>query len=133
MTICEAANEFIRNCESLNYSPATVTYYKNTLHNFSLFYDLDNYVETINEELVQQYKISLVRRRLADKTVKTYVSGLRTILYYFMRRGLIYKFHITLPKASEEIKDVYTDSELRRLLVEPDTDNWSFAKYRNSV
>lgn len=133
MTVKEGAEEFLETCKALNYSPFTVTYYRNTLHNFSLFYDLENDLSTIDLKLVKKYETCLVERGLSGKTVKTYITGLRTILYYFMKEGWLEPFHIPAPKIDEKIKDVYTDDELRKLLKKPDINKCTFATYRNWV
>jgi integrase/recombinase XerD len=77
--------------------------------------------------------LHLRKKNLADKTLKTYMGGMRTILYYFMEQGYIEHFKISMPKVDTPIKNVYTTGELERLLKKPDLKNCAFTEYRNWV
>ncbi len=132
-TIQQGFDEFIRHCKVKNYSKDTIKYYENVVHNFELFCTLDTELNKVNSELLDKYMLHLRKKNLADKTLKTYMGGMRTILYYFMEQGYIDHFKISMPKVDTPIKNVYTTGELERLLKKPDLKNCTFAEYRNWV
>lgn len=60
-------------------------------------------------------------------------AGLRAFLYYCMDNGYISKFQIKLIKAVKQVKPIYTENELEKLLEKPDVKKCSFIDYRNWV
>ena len=132
-TIEQGVQEFMNFCTASNYSPSTIKYYQNTAHNFSLFLGLDNPITILDKRLMLEYQAHLTKKKLADKTIKTYITGMRTILHYFMDEGYINEFHIVAPKSDQQIKETYSQEELERLLKKPDMRKCSFAEYRSWV
>lgn len=49
---------------------------------------------------------------IRDITINTYLRGLKTILYYFMKLGYMDEFHITMIKYDKPIIEVYTEEEV---------------------
>lgn len=134
MTIGQGVEEFIRKCKVKNYSKYTIKYYDNNIHVFSLFCSLDNEIEVITEDLVNQYILYLQEDLdIRDYTVMSYVKAIRTLFYFFMKRDYIDEFKIPLPKADKELKEVYTEDELKALLKKPNTKKCGFFEYRNWV
>lgn len=133
MTFNDCFNKWIKFCKANNYAQQTITYYENTVHVFNKFYDKQRRVSDINEDLIQDYIIHLRESDVKDTTIKTYMGGLRTVLYYFMKCGWIVPFKVTVPKTVKRIKDIYTDEELKRLLKKPNLKSCTFANYRNWV
>ncbi|MDD3200224.1 MAG: phage integrase SAM-like domain-containing protein, partial [Eubacteriales bacterium] len=119
VTIKDGYDEFRRFCETRNYSQYTLKHYDNTIHVFELYYPLNNKIDTINEELIEKYTSYLQKKKLAGKTVATYLGSLRTILYFFMKKEYMQSFHIIKPKYDKPIKGVYTDAELLLILKKP--------------
>lgn len=126
-------DEFKRYCETRNYSKYTIKHYDNTIHAFELFYPIENDITAINQELIEAYTSHLLKKGLVGKTVATYISSLRTIIYFFMQKGYIEPFKITKPKYDKPIKEVYSDAELQLLLKKSKIKNCTFAEYRNWV
>lgn len=56
---------------------------------FELFHPLENNIDTINQRLIEEYISYLLKKRLAGKTVATYVCSLRTIVYFFIQKGYV--------------------------------------------
>lgn len=133
VTIKDGYDEFKRYCEARNYSKYTIKHYDNTIHVFELFYPLDNQIDTIDEELIEEFTRHLQKKGLAGKTVATYIGSMRTILYFFMRKEYMQSFHIVKPKYDKPLKEIYTDAELRLLLKKPNIKQCGFAEYRNWV
>lgn len=133
MTIAEGFEMFISDRMAKNYSDYTIKFYKNTIHNFSLYYALSNLIESLNRHILNQYVIYLKKLNLSDATISTYIRGLRTILYYFMDEEFLPRFKIPLPKSEEKIKESYTKEELNAILKKPNLKKCTFAQYRNWV
>lgn len=130
-SIQEGALEFLNHCVASNYAFDTIIYYENVIHNFSLFLNLEEPVTVLTKRKIQEYQMYLAEKQLAEKTIKTYISGLRTVLYYFMEEGWIEQFHIETPKADEPIKEIYSAEEMKKLLKKPNVKKCSFTEYRN--
>lgn len=132
-TIQACYDLYIKTCKTKGYSAATIKYYDNTIRNFSLFFDLRQKIDSLSEETVKDYYLYLKEKNLAENTIKTYIAGLRTILYAFMDEGWLERFKVIVPKAEDTIKEIYTPEELEKLLVKPNMKQCSFAEYRNWV
>lgn len=58
----------------------------------------------------------------APKTVETYFRDWRVILYSLMDMGLIQKHQIIVREVETDVREVYTDEELAKLLEKPAAD-----------
>ena len=84
------------------------------------------------DNLPQEFRDYLTdTEELTPPTVQSYMRGFRVIMYYAMENGWIESYKIQLKEVSAPIKQVYTDKEIKRLLVKPDTAD--FSQYRNWV
>lgn len=133
LTFEECYRKWRKHCIANNYAEKTVTYYDNTIHVFNKFFDKEKLASEIGEETIENYVIYLRDSGVKDTTIKTYIGGLRTVLYFFMDKEWIEEFKIKVPKTVKRIKDIYTEEELRRLLKKPNMRKCSFAEYRNWV
>lgn len=136
-------------------SPVTITHYKQSIKKMKKFFcwmnaDALRYDKLTDDERVaygaaQPYAVferddfeALYRKFLidvedvSDITVATYFRDYRAIAYWMMDRELIRKHNIVIRNVEAEIKDVYTDEEISRLLKKP-KDDCSFAEYRSWV
>lgn len=133
MTIKEGFNNFYTEKKANNYSESTLYYYESNIRKFSYFYSLNHDIEDLSEDIVTGYMLYLKAEKLADRTVQTYIKGLRAILYYFMNHGWVTPFKVTLPQATKKLKEIYTDDELKLLLRKPNLKKCGFEEYRNWV
>ncbi|WP_051280131.1 tyrosine-type recombinase/integrase [Anaerovorax odorimutans] len=132
-SIKEGFEEFLLMCKVRNYSKYTIKYYENVIHNFELFYNLDNDIAEVTEFIVNKYLLFLKNKGIAGKTIKTYIGGLRTVFRFFMEKGWMETFIIKMPKFEKPIKNIYTKEELAILLKKPDLKKCGFTEYRNWV
>ena len=70
-------------------------------------------------------------REVSEKTVETYFRDYRAFMYYAMQNRIITPFAITVQEKEAPIKQVYTDTEIKKLLKKPNTDD--FEEVRNWV
>jgi len=132
-TVEEAFAQFIQTKRVLNSSPETIKYYHYVFKYFAEFFDVGRRCDEVSQDTILEYLDYLMEEKpdIAPKTVQTYIKGLRAIFYYFMENEWVAEFKITLPKAEDTIKEVYTDYEVKQLIKKPDLKTCTFADLRN--
>ncbi len=134
MTLEEAFAEFMRKGKVKNLSIATMNTYQYALGIFFEFINEESLISEITRDTIDDYVIWLQEHKeIKDTTIVTYIRHLRAYLYFCMDSGYLKKFKICLPKSNKEIKETYTDAELKRLLKKPDVNKCSFVEYRTWV
>lgn len=85
-----------------------------------------------NEELQKDFGEYLADvRGVKERTIETYFRDYRAFMYYAMENNIINPFSITVHAAATDIKEVYSATEIKKLLRKPNND--SFEEYRNWV
>lgn len=134
LTFSEAYESFKLNCITRNLRDATIQHYDDTLRTIYKFIDSDMEVKDITEDTVDDFIIGCkTQLEIKSITLNTYLRGLRTILYYFMKKNYMDEFHITLTRYDKDIVQTYSDAELKALLVKPCMSKCGFMEYRNWV
>lgn len=135
ITFEELFDDFIRFKKVRNLSPSTINYYEDCYKFFCEFFNKKECCMTITEDTFYQYIEYLKENKpdLSPATIDSYLTGLRAILYYGIKKEYISKFQVQLPKMDETIKETYTDAEVKLLLQKPDIKKCNFAEYRNWV
>jgi len=149
------AEEFIRAQEGKGNSKMTIKHYgygiqklkkffcwvKYSENEYSTFTDQQRYtkggeipIAIFNDsDFERNYRRFLLDvEEVSEITVCTHFRDYRAIAYWFMSKGYIDNREITLKTVETDIKEVYTDSEIARLLKRPKSD-CTFAEYRNWV
>ena len=132
-TLAEAFEQFIQTRRVLNASEETIKYYRREFRYFLAFFGEGRRCAEVNSGTFIDYLEYLREEKpdLSQRTVQTYIKGLRAIFYYFMQNEWMEEFKITLPRAEETIKEVYTDYEVQQLIKKPDPKTCNFAELRN--
>ncbi len=133
-TIKEGFNEFIKYCKVKNLSERTIKYYTDYMTLFQDFLDQRNLhlTKEISKELINEYTLSLKESgAYNDISINTAIRAVRAIVYHFQRQGYTPQFKIILLKTDKEVKETYSQHELRILLKKPKTAD--FTEYRNWV
>lgn len=106
------------------------------LNIFGQYFDTKQQCSLINKELFENYIVYLREKTNANgNTVNSYLRGVRAMLNYFMELGYVQPFKIRLPKVDEEIKQGYSEYEIRILLDKPkrkrftEIRNWAIINY----
>ncbi len=130
----ESAYElFIRKCRVKNLSEATITSYNNKVIPFVEFCN-GGEISAVTVDTVDAFTDMLKKEHnVNDVSVVSYLRSVRAFLYYCMDCNYITSFKIHLPKCSKEIKEIYTDEQLERLLAKPDINSCSFTEYKTWV
>lgn len=128
----ELEKVYIRKCKVKNLSEFTIDFYKGSCHNFRKQFQSElMYAHQVNGELLDDYILQLRARGVSDTTIQTYLRGIRPIINLGIELGYIQKFKIVMPKVVQELKDIYSDLELTKLIERPGMR--SFSEFRNYV
>lgn len=132
-TTKEGLEDFTEYQKARNNSLKSINYYKNCYEYFIEYFGEGNLCNEINERVIIKYINYLKEKKppLSDKTVESYLIGLRAIIYYWQKEGYTQFFTIKIPKADTTIKEPYSDEEIRRLIKEPQFTRCGFAEVRD--
>jgi len=133
--LADAFEQFIQAKAVMNASVETVKHYQVCYKYFMDFFGGGRNCDEVTEQTIYEYlaHIRKTKPNIKQKTVSTYIRGLRTIFYYMMKNGYMGEFKIALPRVEETIKETYTDYEIQCLIKKPDMKSCTFAEYRNWV
>lgn len=133
MTLTAAFEQFIQAKTVMNASEATILHYRNVFKYFTEYFDEGRSCSDVTEQTIIGYLVHIRENKpnIAQKTVNTYIKGLRAIFYYYMKNSWMGEFKITLPRVEETIKETYTDFEVQQLIKKPDVRKCSFAEMRS--
>lgn len=129
-----AFEHFIQSRVVLNSSEETIRFYKDIFKYFIEFFGQNRMCTEVDEGVIFDYLLDIKENKpkLSQKSVNTYIKGLRVILYFIMKNSYIKEFKITLPKVEETIKEAYTDYEVQCLIRKPKLNqDCTFADLRN--
>lgn len=133
--IVNAFDEFIKEKEEINISPATIKNYQVT---FGYWMDFNEFNDESTTDLIDSssvyhwaHSMNLDGKKIT--TINHYVREIRVFLYWCMDedRGYIKKsFKITQLKGQEPQMKFFTDEEIEELLKRPDANENSFRVWR---
>lgn len=132
----EGKKEFIVDCKIRNLSQATIKYYDESFDYFIKYIDEKyknknlNIKNDINKDIISCYIIDMQNNKLKDTTINIRLRAIRCVLYYFMKCNYIEQFEITQIREDEQIPELYTDEEIKKLLKKPNLKTCTFAEYR---
>ena len=133
-TLDQGYDEFIFNCKARNLREYTVKFYDNTIRTIYKFIEPKTYIDSITSDTVDNFILSCKKELdIKDTTINTYLRALKTILYFFMEKGYMKEFKISLVKMDKEIIETYSKEELDSLLKKPNIKKCDFIEYRNWV
>jgi integrase/recombinase XerD len=129
----DAFEQFIQAKTVMNVSGETIKHYQVCYKYFSEFFGEGRNCNEVTEQTIFDYlgHIRKTKPNIKQKTVSTYIRGLRTIFYFMMNNGDMAEFKITLPRVEETIKETYTEYEIQCLIKKPDIKSCTFGEYRN--
>ena len=103
-----------------------ITYINNTFKDFNLKRDM-------KKSIVSGYIMEQKSSGLKDSTINIRIRAIRCVLYYLMRNEYINSFKISEIKENNSNIELYTDTEIQKLLKKPNMKKCSFAEYRTWV
>lgn len=121
----QASAEFFRHNQIKGLSAETQKGYRGYVNNFIKWYGAENPVSEITTRTVDDYLYSKTEQgENKDVSLATNMTHIRRFINFCVSRGYMEKIIVTIPKYEEELKDPYTDEEMKLLLARPTTKNW---------
>lgn len=124
-----AATEFFRHNQIKGLAKATQDAYKMYVGCFVKWYGEDVPMSHITIKTFEDY----IQKKSSDGnkpvSIATTMVHIRRFIRFCTSRDYCEKFEITIPKYEQELKEPYTDDEIRTLLKRPTSNNW--VEYRN--
>lgn len=123
-TYNEAQKEFYKHCRLKNLRPQTIRYYTEDLTYFHAQIPV-KYVDEVTQEVFDGFILKELEAGKKTTSLNTRIRGLRVFFSFCADREYMKPIAPKLMKVDEEIKEPYTDAELRRLLKKPTSNRWT--------
>ena len=109
---------YFRSCKAKGLAEQTLRTYKEGLNFLERFLTEQNIeLKDITSEDVNDLVLWLDDGKRSARTIQSHMLSIRTFLYYEMEQGRIKKkFRIKINKGEEKVKEIYSDSEIEKLL-----------------
>ena len=120
----EAANAFYRHCKLKNLRPRTITYYKEDLTYFHGKTAV-KYIDEITQTVFDSFLLNELEAGKKTSSLNTRIRGLRVFFSFCAEREYMKPISPKLMKTDDEIKEPYTEDELKRLLKKPESNKWT--------
>lgn len=123
---------YFRSCKARGLAEQTLRTYKEGLNFLERFLTEQNIeLKDITSEDVNELVLWLDDGKRSARTIQSHMLSIRTFLYYEMEQGRIKKkFRIKINKGEEAVKEIYSDSEIEKLLKKPNIKKCSFSEYK---
>lgn len=128
-TVSDARDGFLRHCQLKNLAPNTYTYYKENLQFFFDSMPQIKFVDEINQELIENFIGQLMDRGSRVTAINARLRAVFVFLRYCFEQEYMEPYPLSLIKEDETFKEPYTDSELQKLLKQPQEGTW--VEWRN--
>lgn len=133
-SIKKCYQEFIGNCKARNLSPRTIKNYQEGYDLFCQVVDELEDIVSVKSSTIQIFVQYLQQNTNSSATsINTRLRSIRSFLNYCFNMDYINKIKVPMLKVDNEIKEPYTDEELKRLLTKPNLKKCVFTEYRNWV
>ena len=113
-TFAEAENAFYKHCKLKNLRPRTINYYKEDLTYFHGKTAV-KYVDEVTQEVFETFLLNELEAGKKQTSLNTRIRGLRVFFSFCVEREYMQPVTLKLMKVDEEIKEPYTEAELRKL------------------
>lgn len=117
--------QFLMQKMANNCAQPTIEHYKHSINYFTKKLELNSFAD-INELKINLYIYTAKEDKTLGNinTFNSHLTHFRAFVYWLQDKGFVEGFNIKLLKVQEQPKVTYTDDELRRLVAEPQSDNW---------
>lgn len=124
ITYKEAQAAFFKHCVLKNLRPPTIKYYEEDLtyfHNKVVV----KYIDDITQEVYDGFILDELNAGKKVSSLNTRIRGLRVFFNFCAEREYMPPITLSLMKEDVDLKEPYTDGELRRLLKKPKSNRWA--------
>ena len=122
--LSECIEEFMRRCRLKNLSERTIEYYKEIFQHIRKTMPEIQTIEDFTEEKLETFILNEMDRGNKTASINTRLRGIFAFLRYCFECGYLERYNLSLIKGDQEIKDPYTEDELKKLLKQPKSDQW---------
>lgn len=130
-SISAVAAEFYAYNKVKGLAEASQKQYKLYIGKFAEWYGVDNSIANLTTRKLDNYLLMKAEEGLKQVSLATTMKHIRTFVNFAIKRNYCEKMEITIPKFERELKEPYTDEEMKLLLARPRGNNW--VEYRNWV
>ncbi|RII32140.1 site-specific integrase [Clostridium chromiireducens] len=131
-TISDCYEEYMNYCKYRGQREGTLEskerFYR---YELSKMISVDENITKITESMVQSHVTSMMDRGLKGNYYSTFVVKLKAFLTYCFKKEYLKEFEIKIPNVVLEKKSIYTDKEIKMLLIKPDLDTCFIGDYRS--
>lgn len=126
--------EYLEHCKSIGQRSATLTS-KEKFYRYELLKRLkaDDKISVINKKTVEGWINKLIDDGYKGGTYQTFVIKLKAFLTYCFTREYLEEFEVKIPNIILTKKEIYTESELNKLLKRPDLNTCVAGDYRSYI
>lgn len=126
--------EYLEHCKSIGQRSATLTS-KEKFYRYELLKRLkaDDKISVINKKTVEGWINKLIDDGYKGGTYQTFVIKLKAFLTYCFTREYLEEFEVKIPNITLTKKEIYTESELNKLLKRPDLNTCVAGDYRSYI
>ena len=124
ITYKEAEAAFYKHCRLRNLRPQTISYYTEDLNYFHGKTPV-KYTDEITQEAFDDFIFRELDLGKKVVSLNTRIRGLRVFFKFCAEREYMQPIEAKLMKEDTEIKEPYTEAELRRLLKKPRSNRWT--------
>jgi integrase/recombinase XerD len=133
-TIKQAFAEYQKYNKLRNLAEQTLIHKEEQIKKFFKFIDDDNFlIKDVDKKVIEQFTFSLLEEDIKAVTANTYLRNLRAFINWCSNNNYLQPIKFTMLKVDDEIKETYSESQLRILLEKPDIKKCSFVEYRSWV
>ena len=119
---------FIKFCKLKNLTERTIEFYEEDLMYLQNYVNA-KYLDEITQETLDDFILEELDKGRRTTTLNTRLRGLRVFFKFCAEREYMEELSIKLLKDDAELKEPYTDAELRKLLARPKSNRWN--EYRS--
>ena len=119
----EAQSAFYKHCRLKNLTEQTLKYYEEDLSYFRSKISV-KYADEITQEVFESFLLQELDAGKKVTSLNSRIRGLRVFFNFCTEREYMEGFKFPLLKEDSEIKEPYTDAELKKLLARPRTAFW---------
>ena len=123
-TFAEAENAFYKHCKLKNLRPRTINYFKEDLTYFHGKTAV-KYADEVTQEVFEAFLLNELEAGKKQTPLNTRIRGLRVFFSFCAEREYMQPVTLKLMKVDEEIKEPYTEAELKKLLKRPTSNRWA--------
>lgn len=123
-TFKEAETSFLKHCTLKNLRPPTIRYYMEDLKYFHTKFPVKR-IDEVTQELFDDFLFHELEAGKKVTSLNTRIRGLRVFFKFCAEREYMKPIEAKLMKEDKEIKEPYTDAELKRLLKKPRSVRWT--------